>query len=425
MLDDTSTLSLVLLGVLLVLSAFFSGSEAALLAVQRVRIQALVNGGSAAAARVAQMTEHPERLLPPILLGNNLVNTAVAAIATTVAIALLRDEGQAVIVATAAVTAALLVFGETIPKTVAARNPERAAIILSLPVRLVSLLLLPASYVLQAISSGVARVVGGRPRSAVTEEEIKTMVSLGRQAGAVEEEEEEMIRRVFEAGDRRVREVMTPRPEIVWVEEGASTADFLRLYAAHPHTRFPVRSAASGDVAGMVSVKDVMQSLAAGAPLDTPVTNALREVHFVPETKPARDLLAEMQAMRQQMAIVADEFGDVAGLVTLRRLVEGIVGSTSGADEPHQEAEVVPMGAGAFEVDAGLSIAEANERLGLQLPTGEYDTIAGLVMEALGRVPEVGASATVAGRVIRVAEMRGVRIERVLISGAPGENSPA
>ena len=209
------------------------------------------------------------------------------------------------------------------------------------------------------------------------------------------------------------------------MEEGTTTADFLRLYAAHPHTRFPVRSAESGDVAGMVSVKDVMQSLAAGAPLDTPVTDALREVHFVPETKPARDLLAEMQATRQQMAIVADEFGDVAGLVTLRRLVEGIVGSTSGADEPQEEAEVVPMGAGAFEVDAGLSIAEANERHGLRLPAGEYDTIAGLVMEALGRVPEVGATATVAGRVIRVAEMRGVRIERVLISDAPAEEPPA
>ena len=425
MLDDAGMLSLVLLGVLLLFSAFFSGSEAALLAVQRVRIQALVNGGSAAAARVAQMTERPERLLPPILLGNNLVNTAAAAIATTIAIALLRDEGQAIIASTAAVTAALLVFGETIPKTVAARNPERAAIILSLPVRLISLLLLPASYILQAISSGVVRVVGGRSRSAVTEEEIKTMVSLGRQAGEVERGEEEMIRRVFEAGDRRVREVMTPRPEMVWVEEGTTTAEFLRLYAVHPHTRFPVRSAASGDVAGMVSVKDVMQSLAAGAPLDTPVTTALREVHFVPETKPARDLLAEMQAMRQQMAIVADEFGDVAGLVTLRRLVEGIVGSTSGADEPPEAAEVVAVGAGAFEVDAGMPVGEANERLGLRLPTGEYDTIAGLIMEALGCVPEVGASLAVGGRVIRVAEMRGVRIERVLISDAPAEDPSA
>ena len=421
MLDDAGTLSLALLGALLVLSAFFSGSEAALLAVQRVRIQALANGGSAAAARVVRMTEHPERLLPPILLGNNLVNTAAAAIATTIAIALLRDEGQAVLVATAAVTVVLLVFGETIPKTVAARNPERAAIIVSLPMRLVSLLLLPASYLLQTVSSGVAKIVGDKPRSVVTEEEIKTMISLGRAAGEVEQGEEEMIRRVFEAGDRRVREVMTPRPEIVWVEEGATTADFLRLYAEHPHTRFPVRSAATGDVAGMLSVKDVMRSLAAGAPPDTPVTGALREAHFVPETKLARDLLAEMQAMRQQTAIVADEFGDVAGLVTLRRLVEGIVGSTSGADEPQEEEEVVAVGAGAFEVDAGLSIAEANERLGLRLPTGEYDTIAGLVMEALGRVPEVGASATVGGRVIRVAEMRGVRIERVLISDAPPE----
>ena len=419
--DDASTLSLVLLGVLLVLSAFFSGSEAALLSVQRVRIQALVNTGSAAAARVAQMTEHPERLLPPILLGNNLVNTAAAVIATTVAIAMIRDEGQAVIVATVAVTVALLIFGETIPKTVAARNPERAAIILSFPLRFVSLLLLPASYLLQAISSGVASIVGGRSRSIVTEEEIKTMVSLGRQAGEVEQGEEDMIRRVFESGDRRAREVMTPRPEMVWVEEGTTTADFLSLYAAHPHTRFPVRSAASGDVMGMVSVKDVMQSLAAEAPLDTPVTDAQREVHFVPETKLARDLLAEMQSMRQQVAIVTDEFGDVAGLVTLRRLVEGIVGSTSGADEPQGQADVVAVGAGAFEVDAGMPIAEANERLGLRLPAGEYDTIAGMIMEVLGRVPDIGASLIVSGRTIRVAEMRGVRIERVLISNAPPE----
>ena len=414
----------VLIGVFVVLSAFFSGSEAALLSVQRVRIRQLADTGAAGAARVVRMIERPERLLPPILLGNNLVNTAVAALATTVALTLIDDEGRAVLAATAVVTVVLLVFGETIPKTLAISRAERIAMLVSLPVAGISWVLRPASIVLERLAGLVAKLVGAAPsRQAITVEEIKTAVSLGGEAGAVEREEVETIRRLFELGERRAREVMTPRPEIVWVEQGATIRDFLAVYGEHSHTRFPVSEGNTGDVVGLVSAKDVLRQVAAGADMDATATGRLLPPFFVPETKQADELLAEMQAGGHQMALIADEFGDLAGLVTLKRLVEGIVGITTGVDEVVKKEVVVPLGRDTFDIDAGISIADANERLGLGLPAGDYETVAGLVLERLGRVPDEGDQVAVEGLRIQVAEMRGVRVLRVLVTRTPASGA--
>ena len=420
MLDDVGAASLSLLAVFLLLSAFFSGSEAALLSVQRVRIQHLVSIKAAGAARVARMVERPDKLLPPILLGNNLVNTALAAMATALAISSVEDQGTAILLATAIVTVVLLVFGETIPKTLAARHAERTAVIVALPIQWVEWLLLPVSSLLQAISSAVARAFGVRSGgpALITEEEIKTMISVGRDVGAVEHGEAEMIRRVLESGGRRVREIMTPRPEVVWVEQGATLQDFLGMYADNYHTRFPVFHGNQSNVVGLISVKDVVRSMAQGAGRDDPVTGAMRPVHFVPETKQVQELFDEMRGSGDQIVMIADEFGDVAGLVTLKRLVESIVGPV--ADEETQAAEeVVELGPNHFDLDAGLSIAEANDRLGFELPMGEYETVAGLVLEHLGRVPEAGDRVTVYDLHLEVAEMRGVRIARVLVTRTP------
>lgn len=416
--DDVGLASYILVGVFVVLSAFFSGSEAALLSVQRVRIQAMLEHRAPGARRVARLIERPERLLPPILLGNNLVNTAAAAIATTIAIALIDDENTAVLVATVAVTAILLIFGETIPKTVGARAPERASIIVAIPIQAISFVLKPISVLLQFVGTLVASAIGGE-RAAVTEAEIKAMVSLGRQEGELEHGEAEMIHRVFEFGDRRVREVMTPRPEIVWVNNDATVSDFLRLYGEHSHTRFPVRDTSNGDVLGLLSVKDVVRSMAAGAALDDRAVGELRQVHFVPETKQVRDLLGEMQEARYQLAMVADEFGDIAGLVTLKRLTEGIVGPTTGDDEQAATQEVIAVMDDTFEIDGGFAVSEANDRLGLQLPEGNYETIAGLVLDVLGRVPKEGDQVIVDGHALQVVEMRGVRIARVTVRRPP------
>ncbi len=418
MVGDVGANILVLLGVCLVLSGFFSGAEAAFLSVQRVRIHHLASTGSARAAQVARLVEHPEKLLPPILLGNNLVNTAAAALATGVAITLLDDQGQGILAATIVVTVFLLVFGETIPKTIGARYAERVALSIVLPLQWVQWVLKPAALLLEWVSGSVARVFGSAEGRGVlvTQEEIRIMVSLGRETGAVESGEAEMLRRVLGFGDRRVRELMTPRTEIVWVEQGTPLRKFLGIYDEHYHTRFPVYQDQTDNVVGLISVKDVMRALARGdIASDDSVTNATRPVFFAPETKPLDELFNEMRAGGHQMAIVVDEFGGVEGLMTLKGLMERIVGPVGEEGEAPEE-EVVAVGEDSFEIDAGMLVEEANQRIGLGLPEGEYDTVAGFILERLGHVPEQGELLTYGALHFRVLEMKGVKVERVLVT---------
>jgi putative hemolysin len=418
MVSDVGINILVLLGVCLTLSGFFSGAEAAFLSVQRVRIHHLASTGSANAARVARLVEHPEKLLPPILLGNNLVNTAAAALATAVALTLLDDQGQAILAATVLVTVFLLVFGETIPKTISARHAERVALSIVLPLQWVQWVLRPVSVLLEWISTAAARMFsGGEGRGVlITQEEIRTMVSLGREAGTVESGEAEMIRRVLDFGGRRVREIMTPRPEMVGVKLGATFHDFLAIYDQHYHTRFPVFEGDVDKVVGLISVKDIMRAQARGSvSLDDSVTAALRPLYYAPETKLVDEVFDEMRAGGHQMAIVVDEFGGVAGLVTLKALVESIVGPVGEEGEAPEE-EVVAVGEDSFEMDASLLVEEANQRMGLGLAEGEYDTVAGFILDRLGHLPEQGEGLTVDNLHFRVLEMKGVKIERIVVT---------
>ena len=420
MIGDVGTASIVLLVVFTLLSAFFSGSEAALLSVQRIRIQHLARSGTPGAARVAKLVERPDRLLPPILLGNNLANTAVAALATAIAISVFEDEGEAILVATAVATVVLLIFGETIPKTAAARHAERASIIVGVPIIAISWVLFPVSFVLQRLSNSVIKLLGSDPVShqTVTEEEIKAMVYYGHEEGAVEYGEAEMIMRVLEFGDRFVREVMTPRPEIIWVEQGISIQQFLALYNENYHTRFPVFQGSVDNVVGQVAVKDVMRLLASGADHESSATSWVRPAVFVPETKRIQELFDEMRASGEQIAMIADEFGGVAGLVTLKRLVEDIVGRVGGEDEV-APVEVVEINERTFDLDASMSIAEVNDRLELAVPMGEYETLAGFLLEQFGRVPKVDDELAYGNLRFAITSMQGVRISGVRVESIP------
>ena len=419
--SDVSAASVMLLAVFLFLSAFFSGSEAALLSVQRMRLRHLVSQKTAGAARVERMIAQPERLLPPILLGNNLVNTGAAAIGTSIALLLIADENIAVAVATAAVTVVLLIFGETIPKTVAARHAERASILVAPIIQGIGWALKPVSIILQAISLTIAKVFGGGSFShLITEEEIKAMVEAGSESGAMEQGEADIIRRVLGFGDRRVSELMTPRPEIVTVNVDATIRDFLNLYSGNSHTRFPVVRDQLDDVVGMVGVKGVMRQLAGGAEPDSPVLMESRPPRFVPETKSLDDLFDEMRSNGDPIVMVADEYGGVAGLVTFTRVVESIVGKAEeGKDEEGYEPQVEILDERTAYLDGRLSIADANEQLALNLPSGEYETVAGFLLEQLGSIPEVGAEVSFANLHFAVLEMQGVRIGRVRVRRDP------
>lgn len=415
--------SLILIGICILLSAFFASSESAFLALERVRLAHLVNTNKPGAQRIADMIERPERLLSTILLGQNMVNVAFTALITIVVLNLLGEgrEGLATVVATLVGTALLLIFGETIPKTIAVHQSERITFWYARPLKMIETLFWPIVFLLQGITNWTTRLLGVDPRArdSITEGELLTLIDIGEAEGTFEPSEAELLRDVFRFGDRHVREVMTPRPEIVGVPREATLSEFLEVYDAHSHTRFPVYNGSSEDIIGILSAKDVLREMARNGGMDMGdiVTEVLRDPLFVPETKRTAELFEEMRKDGHQMAIIVDEYGGLAGLVTLKRLSEEVVGA-HGEEGAAPEEEYESLDDNTFQVEAAMSIDEANEDLGLNLPSGEFDTLAGFVLDRLGHIPREGETLEYEDLKIEVIEMRALKIETVKVTRA-------
>ncbi|MBA7473037.1 hypothetical protein ES707_08371 [subsurface metagenome] len=410
-------LYVVLLVMCLLLSAFFSSSETAFISLQRFRLEHLVETKTKGARRVAKMIERPEKLLSTILLGNNFVNVAAAALATILAISV-WGEKPGVLIATIGVTIILLIFCETTPKTIATRHAEKLSLILARPIQIISWLLTPFVVALSWIASGFTRLVSGTPvpRSLVSEEEIRTMISVGHKEGTVEKSEAEMLHNVFDFGDRPVREVMVPRPEVVCIEQGSKIADFLALYAQSPLSRFPVYQENMDSVVGILSVKDVLMALANGT-IDNQsvIDDLIRPAYFTPETKRISELFTEMRDKNYRMTVVVDEYGGTAGIVSLSRLVEEIVGPV-GDELAAAEKEYEIISEHTFQIDGGMRVEEVNEEMGLELPEGEYETIAGFMLHLLRHIPRQGEQLRYKGLKLVITKMRGMKIEEILLT---------
>jgi putative hemolysin len=408
---------LALLFLCLLLSGFFSSCEVAFVSLQKLRVRHLAETEGGAAKQVAALAEQPERLLTTILLGNNLVNTAAAALATVVAASALA-QGEAVIVATAGVTIMLLMFGEVFPKTMATRYGERMAMMYAPPMKVLIWVLSPIASVFVWVADKLARLAGAAPRSQalVSEAEIRTAVSVGASEGTLVESEAEMLERVFRFGDHRVVEVMTPRPDMHWVEKGTKLPEFLKVYAEHPHSRFPVYEETIDTVVGILWIKDVLMAQAKGL-IDQSGTidKLVRPAYFVPESKLIAELFAELQESRGQAAIVVDEFGGTAGLVTMERLLEEIVGEF-GDELVKVRKPYETIGENSFQIEGGMRIDDVNEKLGLSLPGGEYETVAGFVLNLLGRIPREGEQLRYDDLKLVITEMKGVKIGKILIT---------
>ena len=410
-------LYVVLLVVCLVLSGIFSGSEAALLSVQRVKLHQMVRRRMPGARLVARLVDDPQRFLPTILLANNLVNTAAAALGTAIALTLIGSEQQAVLAATVGVTVLLLVFGETVPKSVGIRHAETVSTLVATPIIVLGRLVLPLTFVLNWVSHRVLLLFGGVPqRNLLTEEELRVMISVGRETGVVDSVEARLLERVFRFGDRQVREVMTPRVEAAWLEQGTTLDQFLGLYGHRPHSWYPVISGNADNIVGVLSIRDTFTAMANGRVAGSDdVTTLCRAAVFTPETKPVPDLMAELQESGDGMAITVDEFGGVAGIVTLIQLVEEVMGPLH-ADEVPAGEEFFALNDRTFLVDGGARFDEVNERLGIDLPEGDYETIAGFLLTALGRIPTTGEEYSHGDVHLAVTRMEGMKVERVRIT---------
>jgi len=409
-------LFLALLVICLLFSAFFSGSETAFVSLQRVRVQHLVDTKVKGARRVALMLERPEKFLSTVLLGNTLVNTAAVAISTALAISFWGERG--VLYATLGLTALLLIFCETTPKSIAAQHAERLALLAVRPLEVIAWLFTPFVFALSWIASGFTRMVGGIPitRSLANPEEILSMIELGEKEGTVEEAEAEMLHKVFDFGDRPVREVMVPRPEVVAIEQGSTIADFLALYAESPLSRFPVFQENMDNVVGILSVKDVLMARAKGSvTLESTIDDLVRPAYFAPETKHTSDLFAEMRDKNYRMCVVVDEYGGTAGIVSLSRLVEEIVGEV-GDELAEVEKDFEIINEYTFQVDGSMRIEEVNEEMDLDLPEGDYETVAGFVLHLLGHIPRTNEQLRYRGLKMVITEMRGRKIEKILLT---------
>ena len=410
-----------LLAVCLILSAFFSASETAYSALPRARLLHLQRTGRSGANRVSGLLHRPERFLATVLLSNNLLNTAAAALATVIIVDIIGDPTISVLVSTIGVTLVLLVFCESLPKTIAWHRSEMVAFAMSRPLSFVSTMLTPVVALIQAFTTVIRRAIGITGSShLVGEEEIRSLIAAGAQTGTVEAEEAEMLEKVFRFGDRQMRDVATPRTEIVWVEKGTQLTEFLEIYHEKSHTRFPVYEGSKENVIGILSVKDVLSGMSSGdISGNQDVTGLLREAYIIPETKSVSDTFQEMRESRHTVALTFDEFGGIAGLVTTKQLLEVIVGQVG--DEGHEEPEevVISLGSDAYRVDATIGISEINDELALEIPEGDYQTLAGFILEQLGRIPETGDMVEYRNLSITVKAMDGVRIDEVELIRVP------
>ncbi|HEY91087.1 MAG TPA: HlyC/CorC family transporter [Dehalococcoidia bacterium] len=409
-------LYLALLIVFLLFSAFFSSSETAYISLQKLRLEYLVDAKVGGAARVARLLRRPERLLSTVLLGNTFVNTAATALATTLAINIWPNHG--VLISTVGLTIILLIFCETTPKTFAALHTERLALTFGRPLEMVAWLFTPFVVVLSWIASRFSKLVGVKPvpGSLVSDDEIRTMISLGQRQGEMEDAEAELLDKVFEFGDRPVREVMVPRPEVVAIEQGSKITEFLDLYAEHPLSRFPVYDENMDSVVGILAIKDVLMAQAkGGASKQDTIDDLVRPAHFTPETNRINELFSELRDHNYRMAVVVDEYGGTAGIVSLTRLVEEIVGPV-GDELALVEKDYEIINANTFQVDGGMRIEEANEELELEFPEGDYETVAGFILYLLGRIPRANEQLRYKDVKIVITEMRGMKVEKILIT---------
>ena len=412
-------ISAVLIAIFILFSGFFSSSEAAFLSLQRTRLTYLVNNNVPGAKRVQDMINNMDRLLSTILLGNNLVNVAFTALVTALAVNWLGEGPLALTAATVIGTTVLLILGEIIPKSVAVKKSEKMTFLYARPLKMVELSLYPVILFLQWLSRTTQTIFGNEANDedpAVTEGELRMLINIGESEGSVDSTEAALLQRVFSFGDRQIQEIVTPRPEIVWIEKGCTLGEFLAVHAKHSHTRFPVYEGSTENILGVISNKDAIVGMSKDdlRPNDD-VSGYLRPAFFAPETNTISSIFDEMQKAGHNMVLTVDEFGGIGGLATLKQLLGVIVGDI-GDDGSAPEEELIEIDDHTYDVNAGMAIAEINDEIGIEIPEGDYQTVAGFILSELGYIPEIGEVVEHGRLRFVIQKMSGVKIELVQLT---------
>ncbi|WP_435067850.1 hemolysin family protein [Haloplanus sp. C73] len=411
---------------LIALSAFFSSSEIAMFSLARHRVDSLVEEGIPGARVVKELKSDPHRLLITILVGNNIVNIAMSSIATGL-FALYLSQGQAVLAATFGVTTLVLLFGESAPKSYAVENTESWALRIARPLKYSELALLPLVIVFDHLTRVINRITGGRSAiesTYVTRDEIQNMIQTGEREGVIEEEEREMLQRIFRFNRTIAKEVMTPRLDMTAVPKDADLDEAIETCVQSDHERIPVYEGNLDNIIGVVTLRDLIRQKHYGEGASD-LTDVVQPTLHVPESKNVDELLEEIQDNRMRMVIVIDEFGTTEGLITLEDMVEEIVGDILEGDE---EGPFEFLDDDVVIVRGEVNIDEVNEMLDLDLPEGEeFETLAGFIFNRAGRLVEEGEEIDFDGITIRIEQVDNTRImkARLTIHDEEDEDGPA
>ncbi len=419
--DSSHIVQLVVILILILLSAFFSSSETALVTVNKIRMKNLAENGDKRAAKVLKVTSDSGKMLSAILIGNNIVNLSASSLATILATDIFNDAGPGI--ATGVLTIAILIFGEVSPKTMATIKADSFALAIAGIIDTVMFILTPVIFVINKLSSGVLfllRIKANDADKAMTEDEIRSIVDESQESGVIEDEEREMIHNVFDFGDSLAKEVMIPRIDMTFVQVDSTYEELMAIFRECKFTRLPVYEESTDNVIGILNMKDLLLQ---DKDDDFSIRDILREPYFTYEHKNTSDLFIEMRKSSISLAIVLDEYGVTAGLVTLEDLLEEIVGEIRDEYDTDEEDAIVQLSEREFIVLGSTNLDDVSEELDVDFSSDDYDTIGGFCLELLDHLPEKNEIVfTEDGTLLKIQEVDKNRIEKIYIK-LPEEKS--
>ena len=447
--DSSDTFQFIILVILLLLSAFFSSAETALMTVNKIRLRSLADDGNRRAALVLDTTEkHTSKMLSAILIGNNIVNISASSLSATLAYSF---GGYMVSIATAILTVAILVFGEITPKNFATIHAEKISLAYIPIIRFFMFIMTPIIFLIDLFSRGfmfllrvdpnarnnamtiflidlfsrgfmfLLRVDPNARNNAMTEDELRTIVDVSHEDGVIESEEKEMIYNVFDLGDVKAKEVMVPRVHVAFADVNSSYRELIEIFKEYKFTRLPVYEDTTDNVIGTINMKDL---LLFEDKANFQVRNILREAYFTYEYKNISELLVEMRDAKFNIAIVLDEYGETAGIITLEDVLEEIVGEIRDEYDEAEEELIQKVNDQEYIVEGSMNLDDLNDNLGTELESEDYDSLGGFIIEHLDRLPEVGDHITTEDQIRLVVEkLDKNRIETVHVYLPPKADS--
>ena len=408
--ETSDILQLVILVLLLSASAFFSSAETALMTSNKLRIRNLAENGDKRAEKVLEITANTDKMLSAILIGNNIVNLSASALSTTLT---LKVFGSSLVgVATGVLTFLILVFGEITPKNVASKNAEDMALKYIGIISVLVIVLTPAIYIVNKVAGIVISlfIKNNDDNNMVTEDELRAMVEVSHEDGVIEKEEKKMIVNVVDFGDTVAGDIMLPRVDMVMVSVESSYEEILKIFREERYTRIPVYEESPDNVIGILNVKDF---LLIEDKENLSVKEHLREPLYTYEYKKTSSLMVDMRKTGANIVIVLDEYGTTVGLITLEDMLEEIVGEIRDEFDADEDEGITKISETEYLIDGSTNLDDVNDRIGLELSSEEYESIGGIIMEKLGRLPVEGEVITFDNIILTVKKMDHARIEKV------------